>query len=232
MRLVSVVLVLVFAGVCLTALEAGARPVKGNKTVSLEMTGFSYDSITERQCDGDGSDCDKIGKATEWDLGIGMSGGYLLTDMIELGISAGLNRSSYHREDEDTDGEAEYSDWGLTGHGYGKLHLGSAPKVVPFLAGGIGLDLTWGRQEETYGYDFLAYGPLADYETDTGTLAFNMFAEGGIDYYIGDKYAITGSLRVSYSGFAWDWDTDTEENDIYGQGIWSMRVGLGVATYF
>ena len=96
----------------------------------------------------------------------------------------------------------------------------------------MGLDMSWGKDETTYGYDLLSYEALADYESDWSSLTFLIFGEGGIDYYVADKYAITGSLTAGYRGWAWDSNTDSDDNPIYGSSTWFMRVGLGVATYF
>jgi hypothetical protein len=223
MRLTFAVLILVFTVTLLSPYRADARPVQGSRTINLGMTGFSYNSSTLESCDSDGDDCSDLGKTTSWDLGVGLEGGYLLTDLLELGLRAGMVRSSSDWDPRGSSYGEKESSWMLTGHGYGKLHLGDDPKTVPFLAGGLGLDLSWDKIE----YD------APGYEDDkTAWAKFTMFVEGGVDYYLADKYGISGSVIISRSGEAMDYDTDDDDNNIIGAGTWSIRVGLGVAAYY
>ena len=229
MRLTLLVLILVIAMISVNPYEAGARPKEGDKTLNIGMTDFTYSSATEQICDDDGDDCEDTGTCKDWHLGVGMRGGYLLTDMIEGGLGFGLHRySSKYEPEDDWDYESEISGWVLSGMGYGKLHLGSSEKTVPFIAGGLGLDLGW----QTYKSDYF-YATLSDDdETSSSEATFTLFAEGGIDYYLTDKYAINGSLRISRIGWAYDHDTDDDDNSIYADGVWVIRVGFGLSTYF
>ncbi len=224
MRFTFVLLILVFAVTCLGLDQADARPVEGNRTLNLGVNRFSYTSSTDKVCDGDGDNCSDIGKTTYWDLGLGLDGGYMLTDMLELGLGAAIVKTSQKWDPED---EYSYgltsSSWMLSGHPYLKVHLGSGPKVVPFFAGGLGLDLEWDKTE----YDNSEF----DDSKGMGT-AFTLFAQGGVDYYLADKYGISGSLIIRRTGDAWDYDTDDDDNNIMASGVWSIRIGLGVATYY
>jgi hypothetical protein len=231
MRLTLLVLILIVVMISVNPYEAGARPKEGDKTLNIGMTDFTYSSATEQECDDDGGNCEDTGTCKDWHLGVGMRGGYLLTDMIEGGLGFGLHRYSSKYESEDEwSYDSESSGWVLTGMGYGKLHLGSSEKTVPFIAGGLGLDLVWAK----YKYEHYYYPMLSDDddEVSSSEATFTLFAEGGIDYYLTDKYAINGSLRISRIGWAGDPDTDDDDNNIYAEGVWVIRVGFGLSTYF
>ena len=232
MRLTLFVLILIAAMISVNPYEAGARPKEGDKTLTIGMTDFTYSSTTEQECDDDGNNCEDTGTCKDWHLGVGMRGGYLLTDMIEAGLGFGVHRTSYKYEPEDNEWDYDYEStgWILTGMGYGKLHLGSSEKTVPFIAGGLGLDLAWSTYKSEYPY----YVTLStdDYEVSSSQATFTLFAEAGIDYYLADKYAINGSLRISRIGWAADPDTDDDDNHIYAEGTWVIRVGFGLSTYF
>lgn len=231
MRLTLLVLILIAVMISVNPYEAGARPKEGDMTLNIGMTDFTYSSTTEQVCDEDGDNCEDIGTCKDWHLGAGMRGGYLLTDMIEGGLGFGLHRySSKYEPEPDWGYDHESSGWVLSGMGYGKLHLGSSEKTVPFIAGGLGLDLIWSTwKSEQFYYPMLS---ADDDEVSSSEATFTLFAEGGIDYYLADKYAINGSLRISRVGWASDSDTDNDENYIYGEGIWVIRVGFGLSTYF
>ena len=53
----------------------------------------------------------------------------------------------------------------------------------------------------------------------SGAAAIFLFAEGGIDYYIAEKYAISGFLGIPRAGYAADYDIKTDLNPSYGESI-------------
>lgn len=220
MRFSFIVLMLVVGLVGWNPQEAGARPKQGDKTLNLSTNHFTWTKISERACDGNGENCQDTGETTSTSIGLGLSGGYLLTDLIEVGIGVGLTRTSSKYEPNAPSAATKNSDWDLPANGYMKLHLGSDEKMVPFVAGGLGLDMMWSKYES---------GQTTQH---SGAAEIFIFAEGGIDYYIAEKYAISGFLGITRAGFAEDDDTKSDLNPIYGHGIWTISLGLGITTYF
>ena len=105
MRFIFAFLILVLAVACLGLDRADARPVEGSRTLNLGVNRFSCISTTEEICDSDGDNCDDTGKRTYWDLGLGLDGGYMLSDMLEIGLGAAIVRTT-----EDWDPEGSYGD--------------------------------------------------------------------------------------------------------------------------
>jgi hypothetical protein len=186
------------------------------------MNQFTYSTNSWQQCDGDGEHCEDFETSSTTSFGLGLTGGYLLTDMVELGLGAGLGLSSSKFKNRQSDYEIKSSDWSFSGQAYGKLHFGSDPKLVPFLGGGASLDVT--RSNVKYG------GSSKGLHGSSATLWLS--GDAGVDYYVAPKYAITGSLGIAHTSWASDDNTNNGHNTIYAQSNWTLRIGLGVSTYF
>jgi hypothetical protein len=229
MRLSLLVLILVLTVACVSPYEAGARPKAGDKTLSIGMTDFTYTTGSWDECDGDGDNCETYADFTDMHIGVGATGGYLFTDMLEVGMGIAIHRYSTDVDYESIyHGDYTYSEWMFGGLGYGKVHLGGSPTMVPFIAGGLELDLWWDEYDPDYAY----YATLDDDKVNGSAALLVFFAEFGVDYYIAEKYGISGSLRITRSGFACDDDTDDDDNPIEASGRWDIRLGLGISTYF
>jgi hypothetical protein len=219
----NVVALLLIAGVMSwTPHEADARAVKGDKTLGLGMNYISWSKYSHQICDGEGNNCTTTYNTTTLNIGEGLSGGYLITDLLEIGI--GIGTSQYSSETKPVpatpDNNSKYSRLDLSGIGYVELHLGSNATLVPFVGGGLGLGIDW--QTDNF----------SNVETHSGFRTFELFANGGIDYYIGDKYAIECSLGITHSGEAFDSDTRIKTDGIDKSGSWTIGFGLGISTYF
>lgn len=217
MRLGGIVFVLVFA---LMPRLAEARAVAGDKTLSLGATGLSFSRETYKLNDSDGNVISDVAKGTTMHLGVGGSGGYLLSDMIELGVNLGIDygRSTY----EPTGGlESKQSNTGFSGGGYGKIRLGTDPKMAPFAYAGLGLRIDGWNSKAT---------PIAS-ENNSGAAVFQIFLGAGIEYYVAEKYALTAGVSLMRTGEAQDTNTDVD-NNLYSTGTTTVGLGLGVSTYF
>jgi hypothetical protein len=222
MRFVLVILMLAVGVACWNPHEVNARPVKGNKTLSLSMNQFSWSKTTYQTRDHDGNNRTDEAEGTSLALGLGASGGYLLTDMIELGIGASfVTAADKYVPNDLPNTESKLSSRTLQGHAYGKVHLGSSKKLVPFASGELGLMVTG------YTAKYEGYAELHKSRT-----AFWLSGKGGIDYYVADKYAITGCLGIARGGTTLDSNTKSDQNPLYGTGGWTIDLGLGITTYF
>lgn len=208
------------------AATADARPKQGDKTLDLGMTGFSWASGTEQACNEDGEDCEDTVDVSRMAIGLGGSAGYMLTDLFEAGLGLHLDYGKTTRESAVSgfDFEVEDTATNFGGGVYAKVHLGSSPTMVPFLAGGLGLDITGDKSKDV--------GKADDDEVTSGLAAFRVHLEGGFAYYVGEKYGITASARLVRLARAYDADTDDDDNDTSAYGEMSVRVGLGLTTYF
>ncbi len=224
MRTSMIVLLILACFTTALSKDACARAREGDKTLSLGMNYLTWSKQSQRVCDGNGNDCVVYNDVTRWNLGGGISGGYLISDLLEVGISA---RAFLDSQTDDyvpaiDRANGKSSVWGLSGSGYVKLHLVSSETLVPFVAGGIGLGLQ-GATEEIVGTEL---------KNDSGYGIFELFASGGVDYYIAEKYAISGFLNISRIGEAEDPNTDSGEDEMYSAGTWVIGFGLGISTYF
>jgi len=112
--------------------NADARPEKGDKTIGLSATNFYFESGTEEGCDKDGDNCTETDDFTRNRFGVGGSGGYLFTEMVEAGASIGVaHHSSEH--DYGSGDKRDLKTLDLSVGLYGKLHFGSDTKMVPFV---------------------------------------------------------------------------------------------------
>jgi hypothetical protein len=222
MRLNIVVLLLVAGVMSWIPQEAGARAVKGDKTLELGSNFVSWSKHSDQTCDGAGNNCKTTANTTILNVGAGLSGGYLLTDLLEIGIGIGFSRYSSDNKPvpASPDDNYEFSTWGLDGNGYMKLHFGSDATLVPFAAGGLGLGMNWTTDD------------FSNVKTRSSSGMLELFAEGGVDWYIGEKYAITGSLGITGTGGAYDFNTKSESDNIRTIRGWTIGFGLGISTYF
>ena len=214
----AIVFALLLVGTWAKPPAASARPVRGDKTLRLYFSGFSYGRSKPKLCDSNGDHCVEIGKYTYWTLQADPSCGYLLSDLIELGIGLQVGHQSSSGSSGAT--ESETSTTSLFGDAYGKLHLGSDPRIVPFLEAGGGLGFQ--RSKAT----------MVSQQQKSGSASLDLFMAGGIDYYLAEKYALTGSVTLSGNLGAFDSNTDDKNNSITESSSWSVGIGLGVATYF
>jgi hypothetical protein len=222
MRSSIVVVMLVVGIVCSNSHEAGSRPMKGDKTLGLGMNEITYSKYSWQECDGKGEHCGDPERASETRLGLGLTGGYLLTDLFEVGLGAGLGLSSYRLKRPDYDYVMRSLNWSYSGQAYGRLHFGSGRKLVPFLGGGVRFDMTRARQKSGDGHG------------DRHGFSKNLWLSGeaGVAYYVAPKYALTTSLGITRVGWYSDDNTDDDYNRTYTQSNLEIRIGLGVSTYF
>jgi hypothetical protein len=223
----AIALVLLSLGVGASPSPADGRPVQGDKTISLTVTGFSYSHTTPRQCNADGDGCVDIGKHTSWSLGVKPSLGYLFSNAVELGMGLGVQwmklTSEYAGSTRPTT-QTIVND--LVGASlYGRLHLGSSTRTVPFLEAGGGWDLQRENlsQQET---------SMPRQEIERTYNSFRGYAAGGIDFYLAQKYAITGMLSVNRSTAAVDSQPNSDLNPIEKDSAWGIALGFGIRAYF
>ncbi len=219
----AVVMVLLLA--LALAAPADARPKQGDKTLNLNLTELRFATGTEQACNEDGEDCEDVADVSSFDLGLGGSGGYMFTDLFEAGLSLNLGLAS--TTSEPSEGSAwknENSETRFGGGVYGKVHLGSSPTMVPYLAGGLGLGMVVGKDEETIG--------TVKGEREYGRAVFDVYAQAGVAYYVAEKYGITASATVTRLGRGSDSDTEDDDNGTSAYGEFSVRIGLGLSTYF
>lgn len=188
------------------------------------MNQLSYGRDNYDRCDGSGNQCEDHRKETHWSVGVGGAGGYLLTDLVEVG-GVEMLRAGFKTEHAQTNFTSESPYWSVSVSGYGKLHFDIGSRFVPYVSAGGG----W-----RYAQDEYQSGGSDVYEDKYS--GFLMFGAGGVQFFVEEKYAIYCFTRFTYEFESSDHDINTTSVFVsdYDEKLrgYALIFGLGVMTYF
>jgi hypothetical protein len=202
-----------------------ARPKQGDATIGISATHLGLSNGTVNRCNSDGDDCEETAEYTDLNIGIGCSGGYLLTDLFEAGVGFAVYGSSHDR-DYRSGSRVETNSTRLYGEFYGKLNLGSDETIVPFLRGWSGLSL-WSSE-----YKDQDPNSGDTYENKRSEVTIRIYSNAGLDYYLAEHYALSGYL---FLGLEADWidpQADDDDSGLFRETRRDIGIGFGLSTYF